>query len=71
MLISFTSDMDYVDFTDHLEERGADYTGDRDEREVKIEKEDLLGAMEMDSEIGLEGELTMLYGGKIEDWHED
>lgn len=71
MLIEFNSDTDYVEFLEFLEDGDTTCTGNRDELQVTVGKEDLLGAMEMDSEIGLEGELTMLYGGKIEDWHED
>lgn len=71
MLIEFTSQMDYADFLEFLEDKDTPCTGNRDELQVTVEKEDLLGAMEIDSEIGLEGELTMLYGGKIEDWHDD
>ncbi len=71
MLVKFNSDMDYVDFLEELKDLDVVSTDtNRDELEVKVDKDDLLRALEV-SEAGLEVEMATLYGGNIEDWNDD
>jgi hypothetical protein len=72
MLIKFTSQMDYDDFLEGLDDLDVvSVSTNQDELEVKVNKDDILGALESVAESGLETELYHLYGAKIEDWHDD
>lgn len=72
MLIKFTSDMDFVDFLEDLEDRDVVPTeANRDELEVKVDQDDLLETLSVESEEALATEVATLYGGTIEDWHDD
>lgn len=70
LLIEFNSDMDYEDFIVLLDEHTSPRVGNRDDLEVRMEKDDLMEALGAENDVAIIGELYSRYGGAVKDWGE-
>jgi len=74
MLISFTSDTDFMDFAEFMDLRmpaGSEVIRDRDELTVSAKTHDMMDALEAGDYGDMRAVIQQSYAGTVESWDDD